>query len=723
MTLKRGPGVVSTTQILLFVVGLALVFGFILFPLSPADRLEAGDISDETIVAPRDLSYVSAIRTEDRRETAASTVDPVVGLDPGIREQQLRALEQRLEEVGAIRARVDLSDNQKASELSSLEAPAIPGPVAVIIAERGEEPWQQIVQEADRLLDSVMLEAMSAEQIEDVRLALRERVAPELGEAEALVVTALVGPYIQPNVIVDEAATGELQEAARSEVEPVRVERSEGEVIVRNGEVITEESLEVLEEAGLLSPGLDLEDAAGVSGLSILAALTLGVYLYYLQPPALASERRLMLVLIACAAVVLAAKLYLPEMLPDEERRFLMFILPVAAAPMVIAALLEDTPFAVLVAAVLAGLCAFSGFYLPESPGALLGRPLDTLALFFGYFFGSVAGVFAVNRATSITQYFFAAVGTTVGTIAGAYSMVLLDPAGGLEDIGWLSISAGGGGLLAAMITVGVFVLVGTLFGITTRLQLMEMAEINHPLLRRLQEEAPGTFHHSVVVGTLAERAANMIGGDALQARTGAYYHDIGKMVKPHYYIENTADNKNPHDDLGPAQSAKIVADHVRNGLELARKHGLPQVIRDFIPQHHGTRLVTYFYRKAVQEGQKVNPDQFRYPGPKPQRRETAIVMLADSVEALVRAHDDKSAPAIEFSVQGVIRERLQEGQLDESDLTLRDLQMIAQSFKETLIGVHHPRIEYPQPTAEEQLALRGGTSDESRPDPFSTLR
>jgi membrane-associated HD superfamily phosphohydrolase len=180
------------------------------------------------------------------------------------------------------------------------------------------------------------------------------------------------------------------------------------------------------------------------------------------------------------------------------------------------------------------------------------------------------------------------------------------------------------------------------------------------------------------------------------------------------------ADGRNPHSELDPAASARIIADHVRLGIELARKNGVPAVLREYIPQHHGTRLVTYFYRQAVQTGESVDADRFRYPGPKPQRRETAIVMLADSIEAMVRAREDKSAEAIDFAVEGIIRERLQEGQLDESDLTLRDLQRIADSFKATLRGVYHQRIEYPEPTEEEQLALDEGS--EVRPDPFSNI-
>jgi hypothetical protein len=244
----------------------------------------------------------------------------------------------------------------------------------------------------------------------------------------------------------------------------------------------------------------------------------------------------------------------------------------------------------------------------------------------------------------------------------------------------------------------------------------MELAQLNHPLLRRLQEQAPGTFHHSVVVGNLAERAADLVGADALLVRVGCYFHDVGKVVKPVYYIENQVQGENPHDKLSPAASAKVVADHVHSGLELTRRHRVPPRVRAFVPEHHGTRLVTYFYRMAAANDATTDPEKFRYPGPRPQSKETAIVMLADSVEAVVRSSRDRSVDRIDSLVEAVIAERVAEGQLDECDLTLRDLKTIAESFKATLRGVYHPRIEYPAPTAGERVVAAVGGS----PDPLA---
>jgi hypothetical protein len=268
-----------------------------------------------------------------------------------------------------------------------------------------------------------------------------------------------------------------------------------------------------------------------------------------------------------------------------------------------------------------------------------------------------------------------------------------------------LAASANGG--LSAFLSAGIFVTLGALFGITTRLQLLEMSQLSQPLLLRLQDEAPSTFQHSVIVANLAEKGAYVIGADALLARVGCYYHDIGKLARPGFFIENQLGGDNPHDALDPGDSARIISDHVRDGLALANQYRLPAKVAAFIPEHHGTRLVTYFYREAAAADPTVDPDAFRYPGPKPQSRETAIAMLADSCEAAVRSSPDHSPESIDRLVDEVYAERLTEGQLNESDLTLRNLRDLAESYKATLKAVYHPRIEYPAPTEAELLMRR----------------
>jgi len=236
------------------------------------------------------------------------------------------------------------------------------------------------------------------------------------------------------------------------------------------------------------------------------------------------------------------------------------------------------------------------------------------------------------------------------------------------------------------------------LFDITTDITLLELSDLNHPLLKELALKAPGTFHHSIIVGNLSESAAKSIGGNSLLARVGSYYHDIGKMIKPEYFVENEQGGENKHESLAPNMSALILASHVKNGLDLAEEHNLPKVIRDFIPEHHGRNLMSFFYNKALQtkEESAVNDEDYRYPGPSPQSKETAIVMLADTVEAAVRTLKNPTAGRIRKMVEELVEKRFLEGELDHSELTMRDLKGITDGFMSVLTGIYHKRIEYP---------------------------
>jgi cyclic-di-AMP phosphodiesterase PgpH len=311
---------------------------------------------------------------------------------------------------------------------------------------------------------------------------------------------------------------------------------------------------------------------------------------------------------------------------------------------------------------------------------------------------GGAAGIIVVRRGERFSHFVQAAVAITLVYIAvvGIFTLLGDRDITGLLELAGASLAAGLGSGLAA---VGSFLLVGNVFGITTSFQLLELANPSQPLLRRLLLEAPGTYHHSLMVGNLAERAAEAIGADPLVARVAAYYHDIGKLANPLAYIENQT-GENVHDELTPEQSVALLKAHVASGIDLSYQYKLPKAIIAFIPQHHGTALMSYFFHRAKEQAgatDKVDEARFRHSGPKPQSREAAILMLADSVEASVRSLSAHDEPAIRAMVARIIRERLEDGQFDECDLTLRDLERIREAFVAQLLGMYHRRIEYPQ--------------------------
>ncbi|MBS4042091.1 MAG: HDIG domain-containing protein, partial [Flavobacteriales bacterium] len=268
-------------------------------------------------------------------------------------------------------------------------------------------------------------------------------------------------------------------------------------------------------------------------------------------------------------------------------------------------------------------------------------------------------------------------------------------------------------GVFCSILTVGSLPLWESLFNIVTPLKLLELSNPNHPLLKKLLIEAPGTYHHSIIVGNLSEAAANAVGANALLARTGAFYHDVGKIARPYFFKENQLTSENPHDKINPTLSSLIITGHVKEGMELAKKYKLPMEVRNFILEHHGNTLVAFFYHKAktAENSEEVDENQFRYSGIKPQSKETAIVMLADSIEAAVRSMSSPNKDKIEKLIHKIMKDKLEDGQLEECDITLKEFEILKKAFLQVLLGIFHERIEYPEINTKE---LKGRRAYES---------
>ncbi len=702
----------SRRHVLLFGAVLAAALFVALFPvvIFPRQlRVEEGDIASRTIRSPRDLTFESELLTEQAREAAAREVEEVLEFDSNIGARQIALLATATSSVAEVRANDALDESAKRAELSGIQRDlgVLSRRSIDTILGLSDGRWREVEREADDLLTRELSQAISSENVGSAQDSLLSKVSTDFSAAEAEVVADLVRPFIAPTQVVNEEATAQAREEARRNVEPELQNIAMNQVIVEEDQRIDATSVEILEHAGLLAPIVEWQRVAAVVVVGLLASVLLTLYLWLFPTDALAAFRRLLLLIPIIALPVLVATVYFSLVLPEDNRRFLAYFLPLATAPMLVAALVEAR-LAIIVGLVQAALLTFAVASLPElSLVATIGA-LDAERVLLFYGLGAVVGVLAVHRAERPDQYVLGGVLVGIAALATLFATWLLDEERRAFDAVWMTAAATASGLGSGLLTAGGITTVGALLGITTRPQLMELSQLNAPLLRRLQDEAPGTFHHSIIVGNMAERAADLIGADALLVRVGCYYHDIGKILQPGYYIENQLGGANPHDGMDPKTSARFIAQHVRAGQELARRHGLPPQVEEFILEHHGTRLVAYFYRVASERDPAVEPDLFRYPGPKPQSRETAIVMLADSTEATVRASADRSPERIDAIVDEVMADRLAEGELEQCDLTLRNLRTIAQSFKLTLRGVYHPRIEYPEPTAQERSALIG---------------
>ena len=694
---------------LFFGAALAAVLVLALFPFFPRQLpVHQGDIATADLRSPRNISFVSNVLTDQARDDAALPVPDVLLFDPTIQPQQLTKLNKATGAAGRVKADPGLTDTAKRAQLLGIaDLRGLSRASIDTILSLPNDRWQSVSTEAESVLIQVMSGSIAPDAVDGEKTGFAQLISPDLSADEVNVVADLIRPLIVPTLVVDDGATAKAREAARKDVQPVRQTIAESQLIVEKGRTVDATALELLQKVGLLSPRLTAENVGAAVIVAILAASLLALYLRLFPVEAISSPRNLLLLALLVGVPVLIARVYFSLVLPDDSRRFLAYFLPLATAPMLIAALLE-TRLAVVIGLVQAVLMTFVIVYLPEFSLVASIEPVDVGRVLLVYGLGAVVGVVTTYRVERANQYLLSGVLVGGTVLAALFALWLVDPQRRAFDGVWMISAAAVAGLGSGLLTAGGLAATGVVFGVTTRIQLMELSQLNAPLLRRLQDEAPGTFHHSIIVANLAERAADLIGADALLVRVGCYYHDIGKVLQPGFYIENQLGGENPHDRMDPQASARIIAQHVSCGQELAKRHGLPARVQAFIPEHHGTRLIPYFYRKASQQDPKVDASLFRYPGPKPQSRETAVVMLADSTEAMARASEDRSPERIDEIVEQVVSERLGEGELDECDLTLRDVRTIADSFKRTLRAVYHPRIAYPEPTERERGALTG---------------
>lgn len=515
---------------------------------------------------------------------------------------------------------------------------------------------------------------------------------PELGRVLfALATERLAG---SPTLRFSEVATETARQHARESVPEVFEEYRQGDPLVKQDTPITEELLPLLRlehEAGLvkLSAVDRLRRTAAIVGL-VAALFALVCYYVQRHEPRLAHDVRSVAALCGLVVVTMGAVRMLGAQPWDAE------LVPVALAAMILA-IAYNPHFALMVTF---GLCLLTAMSL--------GQGIPHFIVLMG---GTSAGVLWLEQIRTRTKPI------QVGAIA-AVAYGLLTWATGLWQNQPISLVASdsawraGWGLMTGFLLAGCLPFIETGFGICTGISLLELGDVTHPLLQELIRRAPGTYNHSVAVGTIAEAAAERIGANGLLVRIGAYYHDIGKMLKPHYFIENQIGGENRHANLAPAMSTLIIIGHVKDGAELARRHHLPEPILDLIEQHHGTTLVEFFYREAARRVHEdpnacsqVQESAFRYPGPRPQSREAAILMVSDSVESASRTLSEPTPSRIEGLVRSIIARRLEDGQFDECGMTLREIAEVRESLIKSLIGIYHGRVKYPEARPEQRTA------------------
>jgi putative nucleotidyltransferase with HDIG domain len=679
------PARIRTLQfILLILVGLVSLIALIApLSLSPgALPLKAGDVAPRDLQAPQAIEYVSEVRTEEARAAAERAIPQVYSSpDPSTARSQIEHLRAALDYISLVRADEFATPEQKQADLGALSDLTLKSDTIDQILNLSDTRWEAIQQEALSVLEQVMRNTIRESDLPAIRRSVPSLVSLALTEEQAGLVVELVSAFIAPNSFSSPELTAAARQAARDAVQPVVQSYKPGETVVAGGQIITPAQLEALQKLGLIEPAQQWQDYVGVVALVILTTTFVGLYFYRRNRPYLSEVRSLVLIAIIFILFLVGARLSIPN------RTIIPYLYPLPAVGLLLATLfnLETGLIFGLVISVLAA----------------YGLP-NTLDLMPYYMLASLTGVLVLGSARRFWVFFRAGIAISLAGIAMILAFRL--PFNQMDWVGIVTLSGAAvfNGMASASITLLLQYFLAQILGLTTPLQLLEISRPDFPLLQFFLRNAPGTYQHSLQVANLAEQAAENIGADALLTRVGALFHDIGKAVNPSFFIENqTHGSLNTHDDLDPAESSAAITQHVLDGIKLARKYRLPRRIDDFILEHHGTMLTRYQYTKAVEamggDESRVDASKFRYPGPSPRSRETALLMLADGTEARVRAGRPSNEEELLAIVHSAIEYAQTSGQLDNTQLTLSDLNKIAESFVTTLRGSFHPRIEYPK--------------------------
>lgn len=647
-------------------------------------------ISKKDIVATRTITVVDVKRTEQHKKEIAQKIEPIlVPAENDFIKDNLVALQTS---VYKIRHNSKIKEDEKKDEISLLLDLSDQNKKKYVINYLIKSPDDVVQQDFDKSalsLENILKLGITERDYEQNNLnkLIQKGLLLNMPKSQSTVVTALLEQVIVPNLVIDEYATEEAKKNAQSLVQPYEVTFKRGEKIVFEGEPVTKLKRDALRKAGYNVLEINFAGFLGIFALVALGILGFLKYMKTFEKQYLDSSH------ITVASVLTLLFVIIAILLPSGISPY---VLPFTAY-IIIMAIFTNPRIAFMLSMVIL---------------AILGIALEySVQVDVSFILINLIAMMSIAQIKFSKRFDLIRTGLEIGLVSlvAVFSIYMLEKC--LVDVSnavilrdCLIIFANG--FISGVVALGLLPVLESAFKIITPYGLAELADHNQPLLKRLQFEAPGTYHHSLMVSNLCEAAAEAVGANPILARVGAFYHDIGKLKRPLFFVENQSyfGIENPHTKLNPRLSKMVITAHPKDGIELAKEYGLPPVIYNFILQHHGEGLAGYFYTQAVAEegADNVKEDQFRYTGPKPQMKETAILMIADAVESAVRSLKNPSAEEIEAIIDKIIVERLNDGQLSDSPLTLRDVKTIATTFVRILRGMQHNRIKYHEDIVQE---------------------
>jgi putative nucleotidyltransferase with HDIG domain len=659
-------------------------------------HLAVGEPSPQMITAPRDMDIEDTEKYSQDQDAAAKAVQAVYKPDDEYLGQLTKDLEKAF--VALREAAVTTTPGDESVRITKLQQTqpftVLAKGILVSLMKTSPDSLAAAKQIGGNIISNRARNGDTGARTDSDVAPLREATKSDINksglqdDAKVFFEAFVDQKVTSPTLTVDEETTVKLRAVARTVLKKPVLRYKANQKIIGAGEIVDEKVYQVLVAYGLINGSNTWKSASGIALIVLIGIGIMWIYLLQYRRDIVHLFNRVVLIGLTMFLVLAIGRGVISLDLGGPEFSSLSgMLIPVAWATMSIAILI-GVDVAMLVAVVLA---IFVAILVDPTLSTSFGLQTGIVALFGGF-----VGVYSVSHLSQRSDL------ARAGLFVSAVNVLMVSAIAlttGMRLPVWLVGLVLGtvNGVASSFLTVGALHWFESGFQLTSSVRLLELSNPNHPLLKRLLMEAPGTYHHSILVGNLAEAAAEAVNADATLVRVGSMYHDIGKLKRPYFFIENQFIQDNPHDKIAPTLSSLIITSHVKDGLELAKENNLPQQIQDIISQHHGDGLVSFFYHKALEENDEVPQESFHYEGPKPQTKEAALVALADNVEAAVRSMKQPTPGRVEGLVRKIVKDKLNDGQLDQCDLTFQDLDRIAMAFVRVLNGIFHSRVEYPE--------------------------
>lgn len=662
----------------LFILTLIIAYGICATAVVPKKyNLEVGEIAKVDIKANRDA--VDEKATQENIDEAVSKVEKQYASKESVQKQAKEDTISFFDKIVELK-KGETKEEDIVKDLSKINDTGLKESDFKLLSTMNVETLSQIKNSSLNVLDKVYSKTINEDKEEDLDNA-KITVSNEIEQLNydsktKVLMKTFINNKVKPNLGYDKESTEQAIKDVEKNVPKVTIKKNQ--TIVKEGEQVTERQIEILNELGLLN------DSNNYTSIIIYIILFFFVFLI-ISLHALYIYRYHKKIYNSMNQLKLISSLVIINLLLARGLSLINpFLIPIATVPLLLT-LLSNYRLSIVISVFNSILVAGVVDFDPE---------IIILSIVI-----SILGATSLRKMQQRNDILYACIYIAFIAVVLTFTTGMLLSNNMMMEVLKKSAMAATGSILSGILAVGLLPFLENTFDVVTTVKLLELSNPNNPLLKKLLMEAPGTYHHSVLVANLAEMAAEEVGGNPVLARVGAYYHDVGKTNRPYFFKENQFAKENPHDKITPNLSTLIITSHVKDGVELAKEYGVPVVIQDIIAQHHGTTLVKYFYykaKKAAENEEDIKEEDFRYPGPIPQTKEAAIIMLADSTEAAVRSIPDPTKGKIEEMVNNIIKDKLYTNQLDNCDLTLRDLDKIRNCFLRTLNGIYHERIEYP---------------------------